>query len=115
MASASRDADIKVAIVDADQIPAGSWPPGLTSGGTVTIFSGPESLEAIEACEVAGVSAKDCSSDRTIGTKIEDAPAGRSFFYIVSSGENRESRARTFGYGQYNSPTHARSISITRK
>ncbi len=115
MASALRDPDIKIAVVDADQIPESSWPSGLATGGTVTVFSGPESLEAIEACDVSDHSLRICTSDRAVGIKIEDAPAGRSFFYVVSSGDFQASPARTFGYGPGNLPSHARSISITRK
>lgn len=115
LAAASMESDIKLAVMDADEIPEGSWPEGLTSSGTVTIFSGPESLATVESCGATRGSGRACATDRAVGIKIDNAPPGRSFFYIVSSATPDTSPARSFGYGAENAPAHLRSVTITRK
>jgi Zn-dependent M28 family amino/carboxypeptidase len=116
-AATSRDPDIKMAVLDYDQVPAEARPSDLFDGGTVTVFSVPQSMTSLEICGVKASAATACISDRSIGTEIvsDSIPAGRKFFYVVFPAGSHATPERAFGYDQNNSPSHARSVSLLKK
>ena len=115
-AAAVRDSDIKIAVLDYDQVPAEARPSGLVDGGTVTVFSAPQSITSLEVCSVTANAATACQSDRQIGTEIvSDANSGgRKYFYVVFPAGFHASPERTFGYDNANSPSHGRSVSLSK-
>lgn len=117
LAVESRDPDIKMAVLDYDQVPTEARPSDLVDGGTVTVFSAPQNITSLEVCGVNANAAKACVSDRLIGTEIvyEATPDGRKFFYIVFPAGSHLTAERAFGYDTNNSPSHARSVSLLKK
>ena len=115
LAAASRDSDIKMALLDYDQVSEESRPSDLVQGGTLAIFSAPETIAAVESCSVTAGAATACTSDRLIGTKIEGGPTGRSFFYVVFPPDGHNAPERAFGYSAENTPSHGRSLSVSKK
>jgi Zn-dependent M28 family amino/carboxypeptidase len=117
IAVANRDPDIKIAVLEKDQIPKDSIPTELEDAGTLLVFSAPVGIEALEICNSNGSSSRVCVSDRTQGTKIESnvTPAGRSFFYAIFPASAHGLAERAFGYTSENKPTHARDVALIKK
>jgi len=117
LAAAARDPDIKMAVLDYDQVPAEARPSDLVEGGTVTVFSTPQSIDSLETCGVTANAATACVSDRLIGTEIvsDATPGGRKFFYVVFPAATHSTPERAFGYDTNNSPSHGRSVSLLKK
>lgn len=116
-AVASRDPDLKMAVLAYDQIPADVRPSGLTETGALAIFSAPQSVTSIETCSVTANAGTACVSDRLIGTEIvrENNPSGRKFFYIPFPADTVSTPGRAFGYDTSNSPSHGRTVSLIKK
>lgn len=116
-AATSRDPDIKMAVLDYDQVPAEARPSDLVDGGTVAVFSAPQGITSLESCGVTANATTACVSDRLIGTEIvSDAiSTGRKFFYVVFPAGSHATPERAFGYDKNNSPSHARSVSLIKK